>query len=414
MMRSKKIQMVSVILLAGGLYCSASTAAIAGNTNQVDFALISDPHVDIDNYKAVNINPNGTYKGADLDKPSFITLISKLSNSLSQLPENPSFVAVLGDLPSHNASKIRSKALNVVFQNFYEQLNPMPIFYSFGNNDSTQRNYGPFKSNGNSAYEIFKNVTGKGGFLSSGNQCPYTNQPCVINKNEDYGFYSAYVGDHLKLISLNSVIFVSRPGFSPSRDGDKEQLQWLRSELAKSQANKEQVILTMHVAPNSWMPEYKSAFKDIINSYPNVVIGMMAAHSHYDELRVIKTAKQTIPIIFSAGLSTGHGNSASFKTISIGRETNTSRWAIENYTTYYFKGYKADSSSVEKYYDFKTAFCSQDGDSFGLCLNKHIVKSQKDGGYVFTYTAGKLLSQHYYANPAVPGNVNASKWVMNY
>lgn len=403
---------VPVILLAGGLYFSTSIAAEAGNTNQVDFALMSDPHVDIKNDKAININPNSKYKGADLDRPSFVTLDSRLGNSLSQLPENPSFVAILGDLPSHNAGKGRAQALNSAFQTFYEQFNPLPMFYSFGNNDSVQRNYGPFKSNGNSAYEIFKSVTGKGGFLSSGSHCPYSNQPCMINKNETYGYYSAYIGDHLKLISLNSVIFVSRPGFDPSRTGDTQQLQWLGSELEKSQTNKEQVILIMHVAPNSWESAYKSSFKKIINTYPNVVIGMMGAHTHYDELHVIKTGKQTIPIIFSAGLSTGHGNSASFKTVSISRNTDHSKWAIQNYTTYYFKGNKANSSSVEKFYDFKTAFCSSDSDSFALCLNKHIVKS--NGKYVFTNTASKLLSDHYDANPNVPGNVNATNWVMNY
>jgi hypothetical protein len=401
-----------VTFLAVFFCCStASFAASEGDTNQIDFALLSDPHVDINSDKAININPDSSHKGADLDRPSFITLVSKFSNQLSQLPENPSFVVVLGDLPSHNAGQKRVQFLDSIFQTFYEQLNPMPMFYSFGNNDSIERNYGQFKYKGDSAYEIFKNVTGMGGFLSTGTKCPFNNQPCIINKNETYGYYSAYIGDHLKLISLNSVIFVSRPGFSPSRKGDTEQLEWLRNELKQSQANKEQVILTMHVAPNAWMPEYKSPFKDIINAYPNVVIGVFAAHTHYDELHVIKTSKQTIPVIYSAGLSTGHGNAASFKTVSINR-ANNSPWRIQNYTTYYFKGYKADVSSVEKYYDFNTAYCPSSNNSFTTCLKNQIEK--KGSSYVFSSKASKLLSEHYYANPKVPGKVNATYWVMNY
>ncbi len=401
-----------VTFLTGIFFCSTgSFAASAGDTNQVDFALVSDPHVDINSDKAININPNDSHKGGDLDRPSFITLVSKFSNQLPQLSENPSFVVVLGDLPSHNAGSKRAQYIDSIFQTFYEQLNPMPIFYSFGNNDSLERNYGQFKYKGDSAYEIFKRVTGMGGFLSTGTRCPFDNQPCIINKNETYGYYSAYIGDHLKLISLNSVIFVSRPGFSPSRKGDTEQLEWLRNELKQSQANKEQVILTMHVAPNSWMPEYKSAFKEMINAYPNVVIGLFGAHSHYDELSVIKTSKQTIPIIFSAGLSTGHENASSFKTVSINRATN-GPWSIQNYTTYYFKGYKADVSSVAKYYDFNTAFCPSSSGSFGTCLKNQIEK--KGSGYVFNAKASKLLSEHYYSNPKVPGKVNATSWVMNY
>ena len=401
-----------VTLLTSSLACSTgSFAASEGDTNQIDFALISDPHVDINNNQAININPDSSHKGADLDRPSFITLVSKLSNQLAQLPENPSFVVILGDLPSHNAGQKRAQFLDSIFQTFYEQLNPMPMFASFGNNDSIERNYGQFKYKGDSAYEILKQVTGLGGFLSNGAKCPFNGQPCIINKNEDYGYYSAYIGDHLKLLSLNSVIFVSRPSFSPSRKGDSEQLQWLRNELKQSQANKEQVILTMHVAPNSWTSEYKSAFKEIINAYPNVVIGLFAAHSHYDELRAIKTSKQTIPVIFSAGLSTGHGNASSFKTISINR-ANNSPWAIQNYTTYYFKGYKADVSSVAKYYDFNTAYCPSSSDSFTTCLKNQIEK--KGSSYVFSSKASKLLSEHYYANPKVPGTVNATTWVMNY
>lgn len=413
MMNFKINRMFQVTVVTSSLlFSTIGVAASADNPNQVDFALISDPHVDITNYRAVNINPNSTYKGADLDKPSFVTLVSKLSNELSQLPEMPSFIVVLGDLPSHNAGSRRADTLRYVYQTFYEQLNPMPMFFSFGNNDSLERNYGNFKYRGNSAYEILKSVTGKGGFLSSGTSCPFTNQPCVSNKNETYGYYSAYIGDHLKLISLNSVTFVSRPSFSPSRAGDKEQLQWLRNEIKQSQANKEQVILTMHIAPNSWESTYKSSFKDIINAYPGVVIGMMAAHSHYDELRAIVSGKQTIPIIFSAGLSTGHGNSASFKTISINRVASGKPWTMQNYTTYYFKGYKADSSTVQKYYDFKSVFCSPDSSSLRTCI--YGMMNRKGSDYVFDSKSSKLLSEHYYANPAVPGKTNATGWVLNY
>ena len=168
----------------------------------------------------------------------------------------------------------------------------------------------------------------------------------------------------------------------------------------------------MHIAPNSWESSYKSTFKDIIKAYPCVVIGMMAAHSHYDELRAIVSGKQTIPIIFSAGLSTGHGNSASFKTISINREANGKPWTMQNYTTYYFKGYKADSCTVQKYYNFKPVFCSPDSSSLRTCI--YGMMNRKGSDYVFDSKSSKLLSEPYYANPAVPGKTNATGWVLNY
>lgn len=413
-MNSLKIKSILTVIITTSflLLSSLSFAANNGDSNQIDFALISDPHVDIHKYKPVNINPQGSSKGSNLDKPSFITLISKFSNELSQLPENPSFILALGDIPSHNAGKRRAEFLKVAFQTFYEKFYPMPLFYSFGNNDSVQRNYGLFKYNGNSAYEISKNVTGKGGFLSSGEICPFTNKPCVINKNETYGYYSAYIGDHLKLISLNSIIFVHRPGFSPSREGDKEQMEWFRNEIKKSQMNKEQVILVMHAAPSSWAKEYKPTLKSIINAHPQVIIGIFAGHSHHDELRAIHSNSQIIPIIFGAGLSTDHGNSSSFKTVSISRETNQKPWDIQNYVTYYFKGNKAENSYVEKYYDFKSEFCPSRNTSFSTCLKSHIKKSGTR--YKFSEKASKLLKEHCYANPQIPGNRNTSNWVINY
>jgi len=230
------------------------------------------------------------------------------------------------------------------------------------------------------------------------------------------------------MVSLNSVIYVHRPGFDPSRKGDIEQFNWLRDELKSSQANKEQVILTMHVAPSDWSNDpnewsvkgdwskkgYYDTFKSILKEYPNVVIGILAAHSEYDELRAFKTSnQQTIPVIFNPGLSTGHGNSSAFKTISVQRDSATSPWHIQNYVTYYFKGYKADSSNIEKFYDFNSSFCPTAKDiSFITCLNNQM--TQSNGKYVFTSAASKLFSNHYYANPQVPASKNATSWVINY
>ncbi|CDZ76499.1 Calcineurin-like phosphoesterase [Legionella massiliensis] len=394
------------------VFSTGGFAASPGDPNHIDFALISDPHVDINNYRAVNINPSSGDKGRDLDKPSFVTLTSKMGNELEELPENPSFVVVLGDIPSHNAGKRRSQALTTVFQTFYDQFNPMPMFYTFGNNDSLTGDYGPFKSRGNSAYEIDKSVNEKDGFLSSGELCPFAGQPCLSNENKDYGYYSAYIGDHLKLLSLNSVLYSSKPGFTPSHEGDQQQLQWLSNELKDSQAKNEQVILTMHIAPNIWLPEYKTQFQNMLKSYPNVIVGIFVGHSHRDEFRAIKTKQQIIPIIFAAGFSPTSGNSASFKTVSLGRSSESSPWSVDNYSTYYFKGDKANNSVVTKYYDFDSAFCPSNNGFLTSCLKMQM--KGRGSRYTFSPQASQLFSQHINANPAVPGQANAKYWVLNY
>ncbi|KTC94062.1 hypothetical protein [Legionella erythra] len=52
--------------------------------------------------------------------------------------------------------------MSLVFEKYYEKLNPTPLFYVFGNNDSPQRDYGPFRSGDKSAYRLFGSINGLG------------------------------------------------------------------------------------------------------------------------------------------------------------------------------------------------------------------------------------------------------------
>jgi len=168
----------------------------------------------------------------------------------------------------------------------------------------------------------------------------------------------------------------------------------------------------MHVPPTDWTSDYKAEFKTIINQYAPIVIGMLVAHTHYDELHAIKSGNIIIPVIYSAGLSTARGNSSSFKTVSLTRQNAKTPWLIKDYTTYYFKGYTANVSSIKQYYDFNAALCDANIKSVAICLSSHI-KAIGDN-YKFDDKASELLGNHYYANPNVPGNKNASDWVTVY
>ncbi|WP_273200398.1 MULTISPECIES: metallophosphoesterase [Legionella] len=391
-----------------------SQAVSEKNPNQLNLFLISDPHVDVTSKKTTNINPP-PHTSKELDKQSLSTLIAKVGAQVDLAQATNHALVLLGDLPAHNAySRKTTRAnINFVFEQLFEKINPSPYFYVFGNNDSFQRDYGPFTYHDESAADLLKAITGtQDGFLSTGLQCPFNGESCIHDKNPKYGYYSAYLGEHLKLISLNSVLFVSRPQFNPSREGATEALQWLEQEFKTSKINHDQVILAMHVPPQSWESTYKTPFKKIIKTYPETVIGMLAAHSHFDEIHAIKIANKdfVIPIIYSASIGVDHGNASSFKTITLSRQDENTPWQLKNYITYNFIGATASKSQLNQYYDFNQAFCSGTStETVATCLKKHISKNK------FDKTTSTLMSQHYTAGN--PNNIQkidpSSRWIMS-
>ncbi len=410
MMNVKKLTIVCTITL---LYLTSFSSIAANTSTEMDVFLISDPHVDITKHHSTPINPQPNIS-EELDPLSFKFLIAKIGEQIDLHQEANPAVLLLGDLPAHNAYKRKTTRdnINLVFEQLFEKINPSPYFYVFGNNDSLQRNYGPFTYKGQSAFDLLQKVTGNNdGFLSTGLKCPFYDKPCISNENKNYGYYSAYLKDHLKLISLNSVVFVSRPNFSPSREGAKEELQWLENEIKTSKANHENVLLAMHVPPQNWESIYKESFIKIIKTYPEIILGLVAAHTHFDEIHAIKIENKdyVIPIIYSASIGSDHGNASSFKIINLSRQNDTSSWQLKNYVTYNFIGSTTEKSQLNQYYDFNHAFClNSSPETISNCLKKHISNNKFDNA------TSTLMSNHYTAgNPNNNQKINpSSKWLM--
>ncbi|WP_454782618.1 metallophosphoesterase [Legionella sp. WA2022007384] len=407
-----KKSIIALAMISLSLANFSSMAASGSNQNQLDVLLISDPHVDITKRQPTHINPLPN-TSEELDPESFKTLIASIGEQIDLDQETKHAVLLLGDLPAHNAYKRKTTKdnINLVFEQLNEKINPSPYFYIFGNNDSFQRNYGPFTYNDESAFDLLKAITGNGdGFLSTGLKCPFNGEACIGQENQKYGYYSAYLGDHLKLISLNSVVFVYRPGFDPSREGATDELQWLENELKTSKANHDNVLIAMHVPPQSWESSYKDSFSKIIKAYPEMIIGMLAAHTHFDEIHAIKVERNgyVIPIIYSASIGTDHGNASSFKTLKLSRSNEQAAWKLSDYITYNFIGNTAAKSRLNQYYDFQQAFCSGGASSVGSCLNKHIKNNKFDSA------TSTLMSKHYTAgNPNNNQKIDpSSKWMM--
>lgn len=140
-------------LSAGAIFCSSF--ANSTTPNELGLVVVSDPHVDVNLNKSSSINPA---KGVsqELDKGSYETLISKIGAYVDSNQEQYQAVILLGDLSAHNAyhKKMTTADMSLVFEKYYEKLNPTPLFYVFGNNDSPQRDYGPFRVEDKSPYTL--------------------------------------------------------------------------------------------------------------------------------------------------------------------------------------------------------------------------------------------------------------------
>jgi len=113
-------------------------------------------------------------------------------------------------------------------------------------------------------------------------------------------------------------------------------------------------------------------FLDAMEEYLDNIIGILVSHTHMEEFQIIRTNE--IPRFaqyFTAGVSTSHGNSPSFKVFELENEANG--WAVESYQTYQLHENEEKEIIVSQYYDFRETYCSQkekDIKDINTCLDQ--------------------------------------------
>lgn len=386
------------------LFPIISNAIIVDKEN--NFLVISDIHLDQASRHPMDISPLKIDRNNDLDSLTFEKLIFEIDNNIKNgIVAQPNFILILGDIVGHKRSSSDSalESEATVFKVLKDTFPYTPIFYTFGNNDSLTINYGPFKGSDGNPYDIAKYAGGwANGFLSTGTTCEdkKNNFPCMITEDTTNGYYSAYLESNLRLISLNSVLF------SPNRTQTIEQdamnqLQWLDAQLETARMNQEGVLIVMHVPPgnniynhsNFWLPKEQAVFLKIVSTYQHTIIGILASHTHTEELRVIKdVSKNDIAGIYLvAGLSTSHGNEPAVKTFYFFKEDN--QWLLANYEAFHFS---LDNSNLifSKLYDYLSYYCNGQEDRLFQCLGN--VTADKMDKYFAAgnknYTGGMMRS----------------------
>lgn len=354
----------SLVALFTIFFATFTQAAAAQNPTN-NFLVISDIHLDNQSTHIMEMSPVGLNPNNDLDKPTLINLLATIHENIQDSKiAKPKFILFLGDVVGHLRlhKECVLESETAVFKLLKQTFPDTPLLYIFGNNDSFDANYGPFYSRKfqMSPYKVAMIAGWHDGFLSSGFVCGKGIFPCLINKDVTHGYYAAYLAPKLKFLALNSVLF-SPPSNGGTQHDATDELLWLKTQLQMAANNGESVLIAMHIPPgrnvydhsNFLQTEFNTTFLDLINSYKKNIIGILTAHTHAEELKVMqpKDKKIITGVLFTAALSTSHANMPSVKTFYYEQDAN--KWVLTNYETFHF----LTSNHLEKLYDFNNYYC---------------------------------------------------------
>lgn len=375
--------------------------------SELSFLTISDIHLDISNTHHMSFEPNGHSLFNDLDVTTFNELMTALKHKIDMgLMKKPQYILLLGDLVGHfrKNNKAVFESEHSIFVAIQRLFPNTPVIYNFGNNDSLVKNYGSFHSNNmrdryRTPFDVARLIWQNNGFVATGPRCSkaLVQYPCVIEREDAEGYYAAYLAPHLRVISLNSILF--SPNTNMNTSAIRSQLQWLEEQLLAAHSNQDNVLLLSHIPPGYnvyrsswnvfgrgsalWIKDVLAKFLSLMRQYHTNILGILAAHTHKDELKMIQNGgRSPTGVYVSAALSTAHGNAPSVRMYVLHHKNQ--RWYVDNYWVYRFarKSLK-DKVDLHLLYDYKKTYCLQHETSINDCLkNVSIEQMQR------YYTAG--------------------------
>lgn len=372
-------------------------------SKKIKFLTISDIHLNHQQTHKMEMAPSGYNATNDMDNQTFGQLSSLIRRNVGaqKLISKPEFILYLGDIVGHkrasNPTRFVQDNTKKALAGLQSMFPDTPIINVFGNNDSFEKNYGAFFSDGLSPYKVALQSGFKNGFLSTGIKCHLKGKsdfPCIQSQNDKHGFFTIKLGDTLILIGLNSVMF--SPKHVAPLEHIQLQMEYLKKQLKHAKKENTSVLIAMHIPVGNnvydgsgfWNKSYQEQFLKIMHDYYKQIKGILAAHTHMDEFKIIRMPEnQNMGEYLTAGLSTAHGNFPSIKVFTM--NDSGQKWSISNYSTYQIHQIKSQLH-IDKYYDFVGAYCKNRPDVIDIntCLS-HI-------------TFNDILSRYTVNNPNYP------------
>jgi len=320
-----------------------------GASQENNFLVISDIHLDLRKNTPMEITPHGSHSENVVDQNTLKLMMTALHRDIQKgLVPSPNFILILGDLVGYkrlsSQQVLRTEAQ--VFKTLQDTFPHTPLLYVFGNNDSLLADYGAFKfPHGKTPYDIAMQYGGwHQGPLSTDAFCHAQPDifPCLITVDPLQGFYSAYLRPQLRFIAMNSVLFSSLRPLGKNNEALHE-LAWLKKELDVAKSKNDSVLLGMHIPPGKndydgslfWKKPEERIFLNLMESYSTLLMGIVAAHTHYEEFKMIqnKKGKNILPVYLTPALSTNHGNRPGVTTFYFFKQGE--HWLLSKGGTFY-------------------------------------------------------------------------------
>ncbi len=272
----------------------------------------------------------------------------------------PRFILFTGDLPGHcgnsgtplegHQKKIQEGSIQEVLKNLRELVagKGIPLLFVPGNNDALNGDYFPFSdANNQSVFSLARDPNLPYPALNA--HLPCGQPPCMLESDTLMGYYAAKPIDGLRVLALNTVMFVNGYHAASTQEwhaaGD-QQMDWIGAQLDSAAKYGDKVYIMMHVPPglnayscdslgnncSSFWNDGPSAdttwqyqFLAHVGDHYQDIAGVFYGHTHMDELRLLYKPKdpsnpnapdEVSEIALGApGVTTDHGNNPGFKVV---------------------------------------------------------------------------------------------------
>ncbi|KAK3719799.1 hypothetical protein RRG08_040101 [Elysia crispata] len=125
--------------------------------------------------------------------------------------------------------------------------------------------------------------------------------PKQIQTCKSGGFYSRLVGHKLRVLAVNTVLYLIENPKTKNLTNPSQQFEWLEATLMAARNAGEKVIVSAHVPPTIPSPslfywfyeQYQGPYVQLMTKFADVIVAHHYAHEHSDTFKILQNEDET-------------------------------------------------------------------------------------------------------------------------